>query len=565
MGCFHGVRESVEMNVIVAAYMLYKTYDLSKEDIRSAEQAVNSISGVNEYIIMLLKDLKSEWLNDELWAELLEVREKFDKETFKKAVLYYDPEFWSQKTNIRWELCCTPTSIVKLANRLLNIQAGDRVAYFSNGLGNTLLALADSNANASYVGYEKDTKKAAASYMRTELSGKNISVKISDYITDSVDHGIYDRVFKEFPLGARSITIHQNTREVNLVGTDGEEHLIRHSEWLYNTILCNSLNANGRGVAIMTLGGLWNNRDTMARRIFAEQGYIESVILLPKALYINTGIPTAMVVFDKSHAAGYRDILVVDASDLGTSERRLTKLSDEDIDVIVEAASGETSISRYVSCAELADNNFDLSASRYVEREDGIRNGVMLYTVAKRITRGAGLTAGKLDELITSEPTSYQYLSLVDISPEGIISNNLKYISDVEPRLRRYCIKNHDLIIAKNSKPYKIAVAEVADDIVLLANGSVFIITLDETKVNPYFIKAFLESPQGQAELNSITKGSIMPCIIIEGLRDLIIPLLPMNEQEEIAMKYQYVQDEIKLLKRKMDRAIDKISHIFEE
>ena len=51
------------------------------------------------------------------------------------------------------------------------------------------------------------------------------------------------------------------------------------------------------------------------------------------------------------------------------------------------------------------------------------------------------------------------------------------------------------------------------------------IIELDESRANPYYIKAFFDSEQGIAALKSITVGATIPNIGVDKLKNVMIPL----------------------------------------
>ena len=98
----------------------------------------------------------------------------------------------------------------------------------------------------------------------------------------------------------------------------------------------------------------------------------------------------------------------------------------------------------------------------------------------------------------------------------------------------------------------------------ILANANLYIIELDETKVNPYFIKAFLDSEQGHAVLKNISVGATIPNIGVEKLKKMEIPLPAMKEQERIAQKYQATLDEIAVINLRLEKAVNKLHHIFD-
>ena len=92
-----------------------------------------------------------------------------------------------------------------------------------------------------------------------------------------------------------------------------------------------------------------------------------------------------------------------------------------------------------------------------------------------------------------------------------------------------------------------------------------FVIELNEDEVDPYFIKAYLESDKGIAMLKSITVGATIPNIGVEQLKKITVPKPEMTEQKKVAERYLTLVDEIKLLRRKIDRTTSDLKHLFDE
>ena len=78
------------------------------------------------------------------------------------------------------------------------------------------------------------------------------------------------------------------------------------------------------------------------------------------------------------------------------------------------------------------------------------------------------------------------------------------------------------------------------------------------------YIKAFLESEAGQNALKGISVGAALPNISVEALKKLIIPLPDMEEQTRIRKEYQAAQDEVVILKRRLEKAQDRLAHVFD-
>ena len=124
-------------------------------------------------------------------------------------------------------------------------------------------------------------------------------------------------------------------------------------------------------------------------------------------------------------------------------------------------------------------------------------------------------------------------------------------------------MKNNNLILSKNGAPFKIAVAEVKEGQHILANGNLYVMTVDEAKADPYYLKAYLESEEGVAALKRITVGSTIPNIGVEQLKKLLIPLPPLEEQRKIADEYRACIADLKLLQRKTAKVLDRMNHIY--
>ena len=149
----------------------------------------------------------------------------------------------------------------------------------------------------------------------------------------------------------------------------------------------------------------------------------------------------------------------------------------------------------------------------------------------------------------------------------GIIDDDLPFLTEIDGKLEKYLLKNNDLILSKNGAPFKIAVAEIEKGRKILANGNMYIITVTDSRIDPYYLKAYLESEKGSAALKRITVGTTIPSLGVEQLKKLIIPLPPQEEQyriKDIADEYRACISELKLLQRKTAKVLDRMEHIYD-
>ena len=258
---------------------------------------------------------------------------------------------------------------------------------------------------------------------------------------------------------------------------------------------------------------------------------------------------------------------MVDATQLFTKGRRTNILSDKNIEDILFAYNNNTENSTSIPNDELKINEYALSPQRYLAYnipEENKENYIAFKHVIKQIKRGTPIKASELDRLSSNEETNIKYLRLQDIQ-NGIISDDLHYLKELEPRQAQYLLKDEDLILGKIGFPYKVAVAKIIPGQSVLPVGNMYAIELDTTKVNPYYIKSFFESEQGAAALKSITTGVTIPIISVDRLKNLQVPVPDIAEQNKIANEYLAVLDEIQVLKLKLQKATDRLNNVFDK
>ena len=104
------------------------------------------------------------------------------------------------------------------------------------------------------------------------------------------------------------------------------------------------------------------------RRKLIEENLLEAVIGLPANLFFGTGIPAAILIFNKGKTQG--DVLFIDASREFKNGKNQNLLTDEHIAKIVRTYRAFETVDKYacrVTAQELADNDFNLNIPRYVD------------------------------------------------------------------------------------------------------------------------------------------------------------------------------------------------------
>lgn len=104
------------------------------------------------------------------------------------------------------------------------------------------------------------------------------------------------------------------------------------------------------------------------RQRLIDENLLEAVIGLPEKLFYGTGIPAAILVFNKGKQT--TDTLFIDASRQFESGTRQNKLRESDIDRIVQTYRSFATIDKYsfrASLDDIRENEYNLNIPRYVD------------------------------------------------------------------------------------------------------------------------------------------------------------------------------------------------------
>lgn len=132
----------------------------------------------------------------------------------------------------------------------------------------------------------------------------------------------------------------------------------------------------GRVAVIVPHGVLFRGGSEGAiRKALIEENLLDAVVGLPANLFTTTGIPVAILVFDRSREEGgananRKDVLFIDASKEFTPGKTQNVMDDAHIAKVLETYGTRAEIEKYshrASPAEIAENDFNLNIPRYVD------------------------------------------------------------------------------------------------------------------------------------------------------------------------------------------------------
>lgn len=529
--------------------MAYLAYLVADNGIENTEELI-------EYVKNELPIEQSLFVREAIgdaWSVAIDIGCSYTTETLVATLL------WMPTSNGRYGAEMeTPESIAKLATKVLNIK-NDNVADFCSGTGNFLMEAIGCDDGSKYYGVEINTQCKEISAIRLQLISEHVTIE-QGTVFDMDASKKFDKIFCDYPWSMKVWNLAKEKMQ-EFEAIIPEIKKVANADWLFILNALQHLEDDGKAVVVTTNGTTWNGGiSKIIREKFVKQGWIEAVISLPGNLYSSTGIPTSLLVLSK----GNKTVRMVDASAMATVGRRQNVLSDDTLAKIVDMLTNDTDNAKSVTIEEIKKQDYAINPSRFLEVEHEVKDGVPFEDLIVNVTRGAQVKANELDEMVSEEPTEYQYLMLANIQ-DGIISDELPFLKSMDKKMEKYCIKNNSLVISKNGAPVKVAVASVTEGRKILANGNLYVIELDQEKVNPYFVKAYLESENGAIALSRVTVGAVMPNIPVDGLKKIMIPCPNKEEQDKVAEKYLTKMDEVRVLKYKLAKATAELKSIYEE
>jgi type I restriction enzyme M protein len=144
-------------------------------------------------------------------------------------------------------------------------------------------------------------------------------------------------------------------------------------DWAFiSHMIATAVEGNGRVGVVVPHGVLFRGgQEGKIREAVIKENLLDAVIGLPSNLFFGTGIPAALMIFDKSRKPyGQGKILFIDASREFAQNTNQNKLREQDIEKIVDTFKGKKVLDKYsylAAYAEIEENEFNLNIPRYVD------------------------------------------------------------------------------------------------------------------------------------------------------------------------------------------------------
>ena len=314
-----------------------------------------------------------------------------------------------------------------------------------------------------------------------------------------------------------------------------------------------------KAVALVTSKALFNNADIEYRNKLVSSGWLEGIIELPAGSLSFTRIKVYMLVFSKNN----KEVKFVDASNVIDIEKKRYVNLELPIKIIEDMYYSKDVKTKPIE--ELIDVN-NLCPSTIMNVVTNFENGVKLKELAD-VFIGNQYTLAVFENkgLISDKITGYRILTSSDIENGMVRWKSLRSITMDNNRFDKFAVQFGDVIVTSKSSRVKTVVVDIDPKEKILVTGGMIIIRPQLDKINPTYIKMFLDSKIGQSALKSIKKGAIVTTFTASELSTIEIPMIDINRQQKKADEYNDKLSSLAAYKQEIERIENSLNNIFEE
>ena len=280
----------------------------------------------------------------------------------------------------------TPGEVAILLAKLLNARPGDTICDPACGSGSLLIRVAKNVGSPDFALYGQESNGSTWALCRM-----NMFLHEMDYARIEWCNTITStRLVESDRLMKFNVVVANPPFSLDKWGQDHAENDPYNRFWrgippkskgdyaFISHMIETALDDEGRVGVIVPHGVLFRGgAEGKIRQKLVEDNALEAVIGLPANLFFGTGIPTAIVIFNKARkpwgkarTGREKHVLFIDASREFQDDKNQNRLRAQDIDKIVEVFGAFRAVDKYAYAAtfeEIKENEFNLNIPRYVD------------------------------------------------------------------------------------------------------------------------------------------------------------------------------------------------------
>ena len=278
----------------------------------------------------------------------------------------------------------TPFKVTELVAKLARPKSGNRICDPACGAGGLLIQASREVGDANYALFGQESNGSTWALCRMNMflhSADSARIEWCDTLNNPAliegdrlmkfDIVVANPPFSLDKWGAESAEADKFNRFWRGVPPKSK------ADWAFISHMVESaIEFEGRVAVVVPHGVLFRGgAEGRIREAMIRENLLDAIIGLPANLFPTTGIPVAIMVFDRARQKGGKlekrtDILFVDASADCVQGKNQNTLSDEHIAKIIKTVSKRIAVDKYASVApfkEVEENDFNLNIPRYVD------------------------------------------------------------------------------------------------------------------------------------------------------------------------------------------------------
>jgi len=274
----------------------------------------------------------------------------------------------------------TPAEVSETLSRLVAPKPGDRICDPACGSGSLLIRTAKKVESDDFSLYGQEMNGSTWALCKMNMFLHNVDSARIEW-EDTIRHPqfVEDDALIKFDVVIANPPFSLDKWGQEMASEDRYGRFYRgippksKGDWAFiSHMLATALEGKGRVGVVVPHGVLFRGgQEGKIREAVIRENLLDAVIGLPANLFYGTGIPAALMIFNKSRKPHGRDkVLFIDASREFAQNTNQNKLRPQDIDKIVDTFQKRKTIDKYsyhAGYAEIEENEFNLNIPRYVD------------------------------------------------------------------------------------------------------------------------------------------------------------------------------------------------------
>ena len=274
----------------------------------------------------------------------------------------------------------TPAEVSETLARLVSPQSGDRICDPACGSGSLLIRTAKKVGSDDFSLYGQEMNGSTWALCKMNMFLHNVDSAHIEW-EDTIRHPqfVEDDALMKFDVVIANPPFSLDKWGQEIAAGDRYARFYRgippksKGDWAFiSHMLATALESKGRVGVVVPHGVLFRGgQEGKIRETVIRENLLDAVIGLPANLFYGTGIPAALMIFDKSRKPNGKDkVLFIDAGREFAQNTNQNKLRPQDIDKILDTFNQRRIIDKYSYLAnytEIEENEFNLNIPRYVD------------------------------------------------------------------------------------------------------------------------------------------------------------------------------------------------------